>query len=133
MISAWTRSQQERRAERERDFATKHLARGTVGVVFAVFPLPPDFDAARIGKDAVLFLRCGQNLRCAMQAMQDMGFKYKSCCVVRENGALLLVGTRGKIPAPASGTQFSSLIAENAIRKMIGCYFPNTPTIEVAA
>jgi hypothetical protein len=137
----WKEKKQQRRAEREREFAAKHLARGTMGVVYAVFPLPAEFDATRIGKDAVLFLRCsGLATLNAQLAMQQMGFKYKSCFVVPlacgpsdgflfEAHALVLVGTRGKIPAPAPGTQFSSVIAEDAVRKMIGSYFPNVPTI----
>jgi hypothetical protein len=129
MTSAWTKSKQERRAEREREFAAKHLARGTMGVVYAAFPLPADFRAEPIGKDAVLFLRCsGPDLKRALQAMTALGFTYKSSFVVRESGELVLVGTRGKIPAPAPGTQFPSVIEEGDVRKMIGSYFPNVPT-----
>lgn len=136
MISSqWTKDRQQRRAERLQEFNAKHQRLGTIGVVYCAFPLPPDYDAGQIGKDAVLFLRCGQNMRCAMQAMEDMGFKYKTSVVVRlpaDLCALILVGTRGKIPAPAPGTQFSSVLDEESdISKMIDCYFPNTPRIEI--
>jgi N6-adenosine-specific RNA methylase IME4 len=60
----------------------------------------------------------------------------------RNKHELLLVGVRGKIPAPAPGTQFASLIdapvgehsaKPDAFLEMIESYFPNLPKIELNA
>ena len=53
---------------------------------------------------------------------------------------LLLLGTRGKIPCPALGTQWESLITAprgahsekpECVLEMIEAYFPNLPKIEL--
>jgi N6-adenosine-specific RNA methylase IME4 len=53
---------------------------------------------------------------------------------------ILLVGTRGNVPAPAPGTQWSSVIRERKREhsrkpeqsyQMIEAYFPNVPKIEL--
>jgi N6-adenosine-specific RNA methylase IME4 len=58
----------------------------------------------------------------------------------RNKHELLLVGTRGNVPAPAMGTQWDSVIAAavgehsakpDAALKMIEAYFPSIPKIEL--
>jgi N6-adenosine-specific RNA methylase IME4 len=85
--------------------------------------------------------------------MAAWGFKYKSNAVWEKNCAgngywfrgrheLLLVGTRGKIPAPAPGDNWDSVIkvrkgrfAEkpDIVYELIEAYFPNLPKIELNA
>jgi N6-adenosine-specific RNA methylase IME4 len=110
-------------------------------------------DVASIAADdAVLFLwATAPMLPEALRVMAAWGFEYKSQFVwvkdqvgtgywSRNQHELLLVGTKGNIPAPAPGTQWSSVIEakvrehsrkpEQAI-KMIEAYFPNLPKIEL--
>lgn len=102
--------------------------------------------------DCVLFLWATvPMLPDALCVMQEWGFSYKSHCIwskdrigtgywFRNKHELLLVGTRGKIPAPAMGTQFHSVIdapvgAHSAkpdiFAEMIEAYFPTLPKIEL--
>lgn len=102
--------------------------------------------------DCVLFLWATvPMLPDALCVMQEWGFSYKSHCIwnkdrigtgywFRNKHELLLVGTRGKIPAPAMGTQFNSVIdapvgehsaKPEAFAEMIESYFPNIPKIEL--
>jgi N6-adenosine-specific RNA methylase IME4 len=80
-------------------------------------------------------------------------FTYKTCAVwskdrigtgywFRNKHEILLVGTRGKVPAPAMGTQWPSLILAplgrhsekpEAFGEMIESYFPTLPKIELHA
>jgi N6-adenosine-specific RNA methylase IME4 len=104
--------------------------------------------------DCVLFLcATAPMLPDALRVMEAWGFKYKSQLIWRKdhvgtgywfrNGhELLLVGTRGKVPAPAPGTQFDSVInapksehSEKPDRfyEIIEAYFPNLPKIELNA
>ena len=104
--------------------------------------------------DCALFLcATAPMLPDALRVMEAWGFKYKSHLIWRKphvgtgywfrNGhELLLVGTRGKIPAPAPGTQFDSIInaptAEHSEKpdrfyEIIEAYFPNLPKIELNA
>lgn len=89
----------------------------------------------------------------ALRVMEAWGFTYKSHLIwrkphvgtgywFRSGHELLLVGTRGKIPAPAMGTQFDSVInaptgqhSEKPDRfyGIIEAYFPNLPKIELNA
>lgn len=89
----------------------------------------------------------------ALRVMAAWDFAYKSHAILakdrigtgywfRNQHELLLVGTRGNIPAPAMGTQFSSLIPfkvgkhsekPDAIYELIESYFPNLPKIELNA
>jgi N6-adenosine-specific RNA methylase IME4/ParB-like chromosome segregation protein Spo0J len=90
----------------------------------------------------------------ALSVMEAWGFTYKSHCVwvkdrigtgywFRNKHELLLVGTRGdKVPAPAPGEQFDSVIdamlAEHsrkphAFAEMIEEMFPNVPAVEMFA
>lgn len=87
----------------------------------------------------------------ALELMSHFGFNYKSCCVwvkdrigtgywFRNAHELLLVGTRGHIPAPAPGQQWESVIEADAgehskkpdiIAEMIEELFPNCPKLEM--
>jgi N6-adenosine-specific RNA methylase IME4 len=89
----------------------------------------------------------------ALTVMSAWGFQYKSGCVwvkdrlgtgywFRNKHELLLVGTRGDIPAPAPGTQFASVIEAavgahsakpNAFAEMIEEIFPTLPALEIFA
>jgi N6-adenosine-specific RNA methylase IME4 len=89
----------------------------------------------------------------AIRVMQEWGFAYKSHCIwnkphagtgfwFRNKHELLLVGTKGDVPAPAPGEQFCSVIEAplgphsakpNAFAEMIGEMFPNVPAVELFA
>lgn len=106
--------------------------------------------------DCALFLwATAPMIREALEVMEAWGFEYKTQAVWvkqrvgdgRGSGywflgehEVLLVGTRGKIPAPAMGTQFRSVIEapvgehsekpERAL-EIVETYFPNLPKIEL--
>jgi N6-adenosine-specific RNA methylase IME4 len=89
----------------------------------------------------------------ALDVMQAWGFAYKSHCVWVKDGVgtgywfrnqheMLLVGTRGSVPAPAPGEQYASVIEAPrgrhsakppAFAEMIEELFPHTPAIELFA
>ena len=89
----------------------------------------------------------------ALEVMDAWGFAFKSGlpwvkdCIgtgywFRCQSELLLVGTRGRIPAPAPGTQWPGLISAPArehsrkpveVYELIEAYFPNLPKIELYA
>jgi N6-adenosine-specific RNA methylase IME4 len=102
--------------------------------------------------DSVLFLWATVPTKPqALEVMAAWGFEYKSQCVwvkdragtgywFRNQHEILLVGTRGKIPAPAPGTQWSSVIeapvGEHSAKpekflELIEAYFPTLPKIEL--
>jgi N6-adenosine-specific RNA methylase IME4/ParB-like chromosome segregation protein Spo0J len=102
--------------------------------------------------DCVLFLWATiPMLPQALEVMKVWGFKYVSGCCWAKNHAgtgywfrnrheLLLVGTRGNVPAPAPGTQWDSLIeapvGEHSVKpdwwlELIEAYFPTLPKIEL--
>jgi N6-adenosine-specific RNA methylase IME4 len=102
--------------------------------------------------DCVLFLWATvPMLPQALEVMKAWGFTYKSHAVwdkirtgtgywFRNRHELLLVGTKGNVPAPAPGTQHASIITESATvhsekpetaLEMIESYFPNLPKIEL--
>lgn len=104
--------------------------------------------------DCVLFLWCtAPMMPQALAVMEAWGFAYKTqACwdkVVAGTGywfrnqhELLLVGTRGKIPAPADGTQWPSIIVEKRTKhsvkpqkayELIERYFPSLPKVELNA
>jgi N6-adenosine-specific RNA methylase IME4 len=104
--------------------------------------------------DCVLFLwATAPMLRQALDVMDAWGFEYKSHFVWfkdragtgywnRNRHELLLVGTRGSIPAPAPGTQYESVIGANRLRhsekphhfrEMIEEMFPTVPRLEMFA
>jgi hypothetical protein len=86
-------------------------------------------------------------------ALGAWGFAYKTCAVwnkdrigtgywFRNKHEILLVGTRGHVPAPAMGTQWPSLVEAPVGRhsqkpailyEMIETYFPTLPKIELHA
>lgn len=105
-------------------------------------------------EDCVLFLWATvPMLPDALKVMAAWGFAYKSHCVwtkdkvgtgywFRNSHELLLIGTRGSIPAPAPGTQRPSTIEGRVTKhsakpdvfyEMIEQYFPNLPKIELNA
>ncbi|MCR6672174.1 MT-A70 family methyltransferase [Devosia ginsengisoli] len=89
----------------------------------------------------------------ALDVMAAWGFEYKSHTAWRKDRAgtgywfrneheLLLVGTRGNVPAPAMGDQFGSVIdapvGEHSAKpekfyEIIEAYFPSLPKIELNA
>lgn len=102
--------------------------------------------------DSVLFLwATAPMIRDALSVMEAWGFQYKSQFVWvkdkagtgywnRNRHEILLVGTRGSIPAPAPGTQWPSAIEAPAgrhsekpevFRDLIETYFPSLPKIEL--
>jgi N6-adenosine-specific RNA methylase IME4 len=104
--------------------------------------------------DAALFLwATAPMLPEALAVLAAWGFAYKSHCVwakdrlgtgywFRNRHEILLVGTRGNIPAPAPGTQFPSVIEAAvgahsakpiAFAEMIEQMFPNLPALEMFA
>ena len=106
------------------------------------------------GKDCVLFLwATAPMLQQALDVLVAWGFTYKSHFVwtkdrigtgywSRNMHELLLVGTRGELPAPAPGTQWPSVIEAPRTRhsekpdrfyELIETYFPTLPKIELNA
>ncbi len=102
--------------------------------------------------DCVLFLWATvPMLRDALRVMEAWGFEYKSHAIwdkvhigtgywFRNRHELLLVGTKGDIPAPAMGEQFASVMTiarkEHSAKpeqflELIEQYFPNLPKIEL--
>ena len=102
--------------------------------------------------DCVLFLWATvPMLRDALRVMEAWGFEYKSHAVwdkghigtgywFRNCHELLLVGTKGDVPAPAMGTQpasvFQIIRGEHSAKpeqflELIEGYFPNLPKIEL--
>jgi N6-adenosine-specific RNA methylase IME4 len=92
-------------------------------------------------------------LALGIKLMQRWGFEYKSACAwhkpaigtgywFRNQLELLLVGTRGSVPAPAMGYQPSQVQTlergkhsekPDAFADMIATMFPNTPKLEMFA
>jgi N6-adenosine-specific RNA methylase IME4 len=104
--------------------------------------------------DCVLFLWATAPMKPqALEVMAAWGFRYVSQAVwvkdkpgtgywFRNQHEVLLVGTRGKVPAPAEGDQISSVISApagkhsekpDAVYEMIERYFPNLPKMELNA
>jgi N6-adenosine-specific RNA methylase IME4 len=110
-------------------------------------------DVAKIAaKDCLLFLWATvPMLPQALEVMVAWGFEYKSSyCWVKDRAGtgywsrgqfeLLLIGTRGNVPAPAEGTQWSSVVhaarrghstKPDEFAEMIEQYYPNLPKIEL--
>jgi N6-adenosine-specific RNA methylase IME4 len=103
-------------------------------------------------KDCVLWIwTTNQHLRIALGVMEAWGFEYKSnyCWGKdkfstgrwnRSKHELLLIGTQGKVPCPAPGTQWESLVMAprgkhsakpECFLEMIETYYPNVPKIEL--
>jgi N6-adenosine-specific RNA methylase IME4 len=104
--------------------------------------------------DSVLFLWATVPMLLeALEVMKTWGFGYKSHAIwakdrvgtgywFRNQHELLLVGTRGRVPAPAMGTQWPTLIhalvrrhseKPEVFRALIDSYFPTLPKIELHA
>src|SRR5262245_41337842 len=102
--------------------------------------------------DCVLFLWATvPMLRDALRVMEAWGFDYKSHAIwdkvhigtgywFRNRHELLLVGTKGDVPAPAMGDQFASVMTiarkEHSAKpeqflELIESYFPTLPKIEL--
>ena len=107
-----------------------------------------------VTKDAVLFLwAISPMLPEVLDVMSAWDFSYKTAAVwvkpsqgtgywFRARHELLLVGTRGKIPAPAMGTQWGSVIEAPTrgqsvkpvvVYKLIESYYPTLPKLEMFA
>lgn len=128
--------------------ADNHYPTVDVDTLCGVGPFVPAAD------DCVLFLWATvPMLPQALKVMKAWGFDYKSNFAwvkdrigtgywFRNQHELLLVGTTGNIPAPAMGTQFSSVLEHavgdhsqkpDAVYLMIESYFPTLPKIELNA
>ena len=102
--------------------------------------------------DCVLFMwTTSPHLAIAIDVMRRRGFAYKSNAIwgkdrigtgywFRNKHEQLLVGVRGKVPCPAQGDQWDSLLMEpvgehsakpEAFLEMIEQYFPTMPKIEL--
>jgi N6-adenosine-specific RNA methylase IME4 len=128
--------------------ADNHYATSTVEQIKAI-------DVASIAAvDCALFLwATAPMMSQALEVMRAWGFTYKSQIVwdkeisgtgywFRNRHELLLVGTRGNVPAPAMGTQWPSVNIErrraHSVKpewayQMIEGYFPTLPKIELFA
>jgi N6-adenosine-specific RNA methylase IME4 len=108
--------------------------------------------ASIAAKDAVLFLwTTNQHLRIAIGVLESWGFEYKSNYIWgkdhistgrwnRSKHEILLIGTHGKVPCPAPGTQWDSLIMApkgkhsekpECFLEMVEQYYPTMPKIEL--
>ena len=104
--------------------------------------------------DCAMFLwTTGPMLRNAILLMQEWGFTYKANLVwakdkvgtgycFRSKHELLLVGTRGNVPAPAPGDQWESVLPAKVgkhsakpveVYDLIEAYFPTLPKVELFA
>lgn len=124
------------------------------------YPTQPTDDIKKLpvgtiaASDCVLFLWATAPMLCdAMSVMRFWGFEYKTHFIWdkvhiapgywnRNRHELLLIGTRGQVPAPAPGTQFDSIIVETArghsvkpdrAYEIIEAHYPNLPKIELNA
>jgi len=105
-------------------------------------------------KDCVLFLwTTVAQLANAMRLVEQWGFEYRSAHIwrkpdigtgywVRENAELLLIATRGTVPAPAPGQQLPCAIEAprgahsekpEVFAEIIERLYPNTPKLEMFA
>jgi len=102
--------------------------------------------------DCVLFMwATSPLLPDALAVMAEWGFTYKSHCIwvkdkigtgywFRSQHEILLIGTKGNVPAPAPGTQWSSIVhapvgshseKPATFHEMIEHYFPTLPRLEM--
>jgi N6-adenosine-specific RNA methylase IME4 len=128
--------------------ADNHYATSTIEMIKAI-------DVASIAApDCALFLwATAPMMPQALEVMLAWGFEYKSQWLWdkevpgsgywnRNRHELLLVGTRGAVPCPAQGTQYSSVMVErkraHSVKpewayELIESHFPNLPKIELFA
>ena len=146
---AWTRDKQERRVIREREFGAAIAATNAFRFTPVYGVIQTDdltLSALPAAKNCALFLWVPrpQDLVRALEAMRVWGFTYKSGWGWsfppelpvpgewnRRNFELVLIGTRGKVPAPAPGTQSSSWYDGPDGREWFSAWiaktFPSTP------
>jgi N6-adenosine-specific RNA methylase IME4 len=107
-----------------------------------------------MAKDSVIFMWATPPfLAQALEVMAAWDFEYKTSATwnklktghgywFRGQHELLLIGTRGRVPCPAAGTQWDSVIDERRTShstkpekayELIEDYFPNLPRIELFA
>jgi len=130
--SEWTLERKARRAERERQLAERTPPE-LYNVIYVDAPIIANIYNQSVldAKDAVLFIwTTPEKTPDTLDVMSGWGFKYKSCCAWTpgQGHELLLVGTRGNIPAPAPGTQSDSVFrspTKQPIIEMIDRLFPN--------
>ena len=82
-------------------------------------------------------------LKTAIDLMSRWNFEYKSACTglwFRNRMEMLLIGTRGNVPAPAMGKRLAQAINPgkpneqlDAFADMIAAMFPNVPKLEMFA
>jgi hypothetical protein len=138
-----TEQLKQRRAERERMLAEKQIAQGVHGAVYLTFPRVSKVAQEALAKDCVMFLEASAaDLKMALEWMVGFGFKYRTnfCWIkndgpsdgwVRQMHTLVLVGGRGKVPAPAPGTQFPSVLeGDDAPQRVLERYYPNMPKFD---
>lgn len=110
--------------------------------------------ASIAARDCVLFLwTTSATLAQAFWLLNEWGFEYKSQCIwlkpsimlgfwFRSRHEILLVATKGNVPAPAHGTQWASVVEAPRGRhsekpalfyELIEAYFPSLPKIELFA
>jgi N6-adenosine-specific RNA methylase IME4 len=140
-FEVWSESGKDRAAENHYTVsATKDIAARDVASIAA--------------EDCVLFLWVtAPMIGAGLLVMAEWGFTYKSQMVwvkdkvgtgywFRNQHEMLLVGTRGSIPAPAQGDQWPSVLnaprgrhseKPNEVLRMIEEYFPRLPKIELNA
>lgn len=111
-------------------------------------------DRSPATKDAVMFFwTTGNRIGVAIDMIRAWGFDDKSSIVwdkitigngrwVRDRHEILIIATRGKVPAPLMGTQEESLFSEKKgehsakpvrVRRMIERLYPDLPKLEMFA
>jgi hypothetical protein len=135
----WTIDHKARRAIREKELGLKQIAEGKAGVIVArADAVDADKIVAIAHKRCVLFLVTpmpDEQMPRNLATLKALGFEYKSQCVSMSESLLIYLGTRGKPPAPAMGTQYASVIDSGAMgkpkcwRQMVRDYFPTMPTV----
>lgn len=158
VVSEWTRERQERRARREQEFAAKIAATNAFRSEKFYGVIQTD-DLRRsllpAAKNCVLFLWADPPvLSDALKTLDGWGFGYRSMFIwVKDppdppepdapwwhgsGGHMsVLIGVKGKVPAPAPGTQFASVFQASDGRAvctgMIAHHFPSTPCLDLWA
>jgi hypothetical protein len=139
-------STKERRAEREAQFG-QSVPVGKFGVVIAGASAATDHINDAAAKNCVMVM-CAEpaELPGAHAAITAYGFKYKSnLCqyvitpggtdgMVKVQHVLWLIAVKGKVPAPAMGTQWASCMASDdasLVNRFAAQFFPSVPAIDL--